>query len=192
SCARGQRDLRLLSRLVVDPFAEQENAEAGGIPVHYPVPLVDSDGNVFILHKGGTYVSCDPPGSGQPAPCGRDPRNIAGQTWSVRALRWQHGQLVPAWSFTSDWKPGALVGEPMFQPAMSGDSVYVPGAGGTVFQLAKGSGHVLRRINPFGDTIDPQTFVTGGLTLDARGTLFYNILRSEGVDAHGWLVRATR
>src|SRR5262249_53592094 len=83
SCARGQRDLRLLTRMVVDPFAEQENAEAGGIPVHYPVPLVDSDGNVFILHKGGTYVSCDPPGSGQPAPCGRDPRNIAGQTWSV-------------------------------------------------------------------------------------------------------------
>ena len=61
-CARGQRDLRLLSRMVLDPFAEQETADNfGALTGHFPVPLVDGDGNVFVLRKGGSYVSCDPP-----------------------------------------------------------------------------------------------------------------------------------
>src|SRR5262245_1799260 len=64
-CGRGPSNPRLISRIVVDPFAAQEVAEVSAIPVHYPVPLVDNDGNVFALKKGGTYVSCDPPGSGQ-------------------------------------------------------------------------------------------------------------------------------
>jgi len=196
TCARGQRDLRLLARFVVDPFAEQEDAENFGLPVHFPAPLVDGDGNVFVLRKGGSYVSCDPPGSGQPAPCGLDPENITRQTWSVQAMRWQHDRLVPTWTFTSDWKPSSGF-ETLFQSAMSEDFVYVPGAGGTVFQLAKSSGRVVRRINPFGNTVDPAAFASGGLTLDAHGTLFYNVLRTEPApngleDGHGWLVRVAR
>jgi hypothetical protein len=195
-CVPGQRDLQLLARVVVDPFAEQEAAESssgGYIPVHLPAPLVDGDGNVFALRKGGSYVNCDPPGSGQPAPCGNVPGNLERQTWSVQALRWQHGQLVPKWTFTSDWKPGKVTGkESLFQSAMSDDFIYVPGAGGTVFQLAKGSGRVVARINPFGDIVDPVAFASGGLTLDARGTLYYNVVRSEGDDGHGWLVRVTK
>src|SRR4051794_15543993 len=72
TCARGQRDLRMLARVVVDPFAEKEAAESqsgGYIPVHLPTPLADGDGNVFVLRKGGEYVNCDPPHSGVPAPC---------------------------------------------------------------------------------------------------------------------------
>src|SRR4051812_41621170 len=60
-CGRGPSNPRLLTRMVVDPFAAQEAAEVAGIPVHYPVPLVDNDGNVFVLRKGGSFVSCDPP-----------------------------------------------------------------------------------------------------------------------------------
>jgi outer membrane protein assembly factor BamB len=196
-CTRGQRDLRLLTRMVVDPFAEQEEAENFSIPVHFPVPLVDGDGNVFVLRKGGSYVNCDPPGSGEPAPCGFDLGNLNRQTWSVQALRWQHDRLVPAWTFTSDWKPSFIGIEGLFQSAMSKDFLYVPGAGGTVFQLAKSSGRVVARINPFGHTVDPSAFVGGGLTLDTHGTLFYNVLRRELTpdgeqDAHGWLVRVKR
>ncbi len=196
-CVRGQHDLRLLARTVVDPFAEQEIAEGGALPLHVPVPLVDGDGNVFVLRKGGSYVNCDPPGSGEPAPCGFDPENLKRQTWSVRALHWRHDRLVQSWTFTSDWKPSVIGIEGLFQAAMSKDSVYVPGAGGTVFQLAKDSGRVVRRINPFGHTIDPAAFTSSALTLDAHGTLFYNALRSETtpsgrVDGHGWLVRVTR
>jgi outer membrane protein assembly factor BamB len=201
SCAAGQRDLRLLAHVVVDPFAEKEAGESqfgGYIPVHLPTPLVDGDGNVFVLRKGGSYVSCDSPGSGVPAPCGLALGNLQRQTWSVQASHWQHDRLVPSWSFTSDWKPSAIVGkESLFQSAMSGDSVYVPGAGGTVFQLAKNSGRVIRRINPFGDTVDPAAFASGGLTLDTHGTLFFNVVRSEPTpggldDVHGWLMRVAR
>jgi hypothetical protein len=75
-------------------------------------------------------------------------------------------------------------------PLVAGDSVYVPGAGGTVFQLAKGNGTVVRRINPFGQTVDPQAFVSGGLSVDARGALLYNVIRLEPgpdgrTDGHG-------
>ncbi|RSM40278.1 hypothetical protein DMB66_57375 [Actinoplanes sp. ATCC 53533] len=191
----------MLARMVVDPFAEQEAGESqsgGYIPVHLPTPLVDGDGNVFVLRKGGSYVSCDSPGSGVPAPCGRDMGNLERQTWSVQALRWHHDRLVPTWSFTSDWKPSRIVGrESLFQSAMSKDFVYVPGAGGTVFQLAKSSGRVVHRINPFGGTVDPAAFASGGLTLDQHGTLFYNVVRNEPTpgglaDVHGWLVRVAR
>src|SRR5436305_5669492 len=98
TCARGQRDLRMLARVVVDPFAEREAAESqfgGYIPVHLPTPLADGDGNVFVVRKGGDYVNCDPPRSGVPAPCGTSIGNIERQTWSVQALRWQRDRLVP-------------------------------------------------------------------------------------------------
>lgn len=201
SCVDGQRDLGLLASMVVDPFAPQEAAEAtpsgNYIPVHLPAPLTDAEGNVFVLRKGGSYVSCSPPGSGTPAPCGTDMGNLQRETWSVQAMRWQHGQLVPTWTFTSDWKPSAIfLDEGLFQSAMSKDFLYVPGAGGTVFQLAKDTGRVIRRINPFGSAIDPAAFASGGLTVDAHGALLYNVVKSETTsglpDGHGWLVRATR
>ena len=200
SCARGQRGLRMLAHVVVDPFAEQEAAESQSgsyIPVHLPTPLADGAGNVFVLRKGGEYVSCDPPRSGVPAPCGNTIGNLERETWSVQALRWRGEELLPAWTFTSDWQPSRVFGkESLFQPAMSGDSVYVPGGGGTVLQVAKSDGRVVRRFNPFGGTVDPSAFTSGGLTLDAQGTLFYNVLKPEQTpgapdDVHGWLVRVS-
>jgi hypothetical protein len=54
----------------------------------------------------------------------------------------------------------------------------------------------VRRINPFGTTIDPLTFVSGGLTVDRSGTLLYNVIKSEvtatGPDAHSWLVKVSK
>jgi outer membrane protein assembly factor BamB len=198
SCAPGVGELRLLARMVVDPFAPALDRETGGgVPVHYPVPLIDGDGTVFVLRKGGSFVSCDPPGSGEPAPCGLHRDNLNRMTWSVQALRWRHDRLVPAWRFTSDWKPTQMFSEALFQSALGGDHVFVPGAGGTVFQLDKSTGRVVRRINPFGPGIDPNTFVGGGLTVDGRGRLLYNAITVEPVPnrlprARGWLVRAGR
>lgn len=183
-CGRGPSDPRLLTHMVLDPFAAQEAAEVGAIPVHYPVPLVDDDGNVFVLRKGGSYVSCDPPGSGQPAPCGLDPANIARMTWSILAMRWQHGELVPRWTYTSDWKPVPTASETLFQPAMGRDALYVPGAGGSVIQLDKDSGRVVRRIDRF----DSSAYVAGGLTVDQHGSLLYNVV-SPGTGS--WLVRVS-
>jgi hypothetical protein len=188
SCAAGQRGLRLLTQLVVDPFAAQEAAEnRGALAVRYPAPLLDSEGDVFMLQKAGKYISCDPPGSGQPAPCGSD--SIDQQIWTLRGLRWQGGQLAPQWTFTSDYKPFPGTREPLFQPAMAGRFLYVPGAGGTVFEVDKYSGQALRRINPFGNTVDGSTYVTGGVTVDDAGNLYYNVVKLEPPDAHSWLVK---
>src|SRR5262245_24530383 len=183
SCVAGQRGLRLLEQFTVDPFAAQEAAENfGALAVSYPAPLLDEDSNVFMLQKAGTYVSCDPPGSGLPAGCGFG--SINQQVWTERALQWQHGQLVPTWTFTSDYKPLPGTFDGLFQAALSGRYLYVPGAGGTVFQVDKRTGTALRRINPFGAGVDPSTYITGGLTVDGAGNLYYNTVRIEGADAH--------
>jgi hypothetical protein len=175
SCVAGQQGLRLLTQMVVDPFAGQEAAENGGaLAVRYPAPLLDSDGGVFMLQKAGKYVSCDPPGSGRPAPCGFD--SINQQIWTLRGLRWQDGQLAPRWTFTSDYKPLPGTRDGLFQSAMAGRFLYVPGAGGTVFQVDKLSGGAIRRINPFGDVVDGSTYVSGGLTVNDASNVYYNVV----------------
>ncbi|HKA89241.1 MAG TPA: hypothetical protein VKE22_16355, partial [Haliangiales bacterium] len=190
-CVDGQHDLRMLVRLTVDRFAAQETAETGGqLLVHYPAPLVDEDGNVFVMEKAGTYTSCDPPGSGQPAPCGR--ASQATEIWMQRAYEWRDGELVPQWTFASDWKPIPTPWEPMFQAAIAGRFIYIPGAGGTVFQVDKRNGSTVRRINPFGTTIDPFTWVSGGITVDGAGNIYYNVIKGEPTDARSWLVRVSR
>jgi hypothetical protein len=102
ACGSGQDARRELAHLTIDPFVVQEQAESSGdLLTHYQVPLLDADGGVFVLQKKGTYVSCNPPGSGEPAPCG--PAAWQNLTWSERALVWTRGHLVDRWTFASDW-----------------------------------------------------------------------------------------
>jgi outer membrane protein assembly factor BamB len=187
----------IVAQVVQDPFTTQEAGEAhGDLLLHYAVPLMDETG-IYLVSKSGSYVSCSPPGSGQPAPCGVDARNL--QVWNVRKMAWRSGVFSEVWTFASDWKPepdaGGLSGwEPVFQPALAGGFVYVPGAGGSVFRLDRSTGNRIARVSPFG-TVDPVTFVAGGLAADAFGNVFYNAIRlkpqnpwdSDVVGA--WLVR---
>ena len=196
ACSVGQDAARELGHVVVDPFADQEIAETGeAIFAHYQVPLVDDDGNVFVMQKAGTYLSCDPPGSGEPFPCGDDARNL--QIWTEKAMRWHHGNLVDRWTFFSDWKPLPNRFEPMFQPALSRRFLYVPGAGGSVYKVDKDSGLVQARIKPFGPTIDPSIYVSGGLTTDEDGNVYYNVIKVNAADPiasdvdGAWLVKVT-
>src|SRR5215472_12824826 len=134
-----QHDLRSVCR--------KEQAENGGeLLAHYQAPLTHGQ-DVFMEFISGTYVSCNPPGAYTPFPCGND--NWFNQVWNEKRLHWENGQLVEKWSFASDWKPepdagGSLGGwQPVFHAALTNDSVWVPGAGGTVFRLAMGSETVL-------------------------------------------------
>src|SRR5204863_2685412 len=107
---------------------------------------------------------------GSPAPCG--PAAWSQQAWNVKRLRWAGPLLVIGWTFATDWKPVPnqldLAGwEPVFHPALSGDFVYVPGAGGTVWRISRDTG-ASASLNPFG-TIDPLTFVAGPVTIDTNG-----------------------
>jgi hypothetical protein len=197
SCAVGQDPDRILNRIVYDPFEFRELTESGGVLfVHYPVPLTDDAGDYFMLQKGGSYTLCDSPGSGTPFPCGNDPANVAQQTWSeTKYLRRADGQYQTLWTFHSDWKPfPVFLWEPMFQPALAGALLYVPGDGGTVWQVDAASAHgtAIRRINPFA-TIDPNTYVTSGITVDAAGSVYWNVIRldpSTGL-RHGLLVKSS-
>ena len=182
SAASGQPPASLLADVVYDPFVAQEKAEANHeLLVHYAVPLLEGS-SVYMEFKSGSYVSCDPPGSGTPAPCGPDAWGT--QTWNVKKLVWEKGALVEAWNFASDWKPEPAGGglsnwEPVFHPALAGEFVYAPGYGGTVFQLSKVTGRVVARINPFGGDLAPEAFVAGGLASDRSGNVYYNAIRLD-------------
>jgi outer membrane protein assembly factor BamB len=95
---------------------------------------------------------------------------------------------VPRWTFTSDWKPLPGTRDGLFQAAVTARFLYVPGAGGTVFQVDKQTGTAVRRINPFGGAVDPSRHITGGLTVDQVGNLYYNVV-AAGADAASWLVK---
>ena len=187
----------VLADFVYDPFVPLAQAESGGdLLAHYPVPLVDG-ADVYMERKTGEYVSCSPPGSGVPAPCGPDAWDR--QIWNVVKLSWRSGALVPVWTFASDWKPMADQGhlggwEPVFHPALAGGFLWVPGAGGSVFRvdLATGAG---TRISPFSrGAPDPSIFVAGGLAAGPVGEIYYDAIRLDTsapwrADALGaWLV----
>lgn len=187
----------ILADFVYDPFVPQATREAGGnLVAHYPVPLLDGP-DVYMSSKTGRYVSCDPPGSRKPFPCGPDAWDQ--QIWNMQKLRWTDGALRPVWRFPSDWKPepdsgGGLAGwEPVFHAVLAGNFLYVPGRGGSVFRVEKETGAAVR-ISPFG-AVDSQIFVAGGLAADAAGNVYYNAIALEVNDPWhrdsrgGWLVQ---
>lgn len=180
--AVGQPLQVILSEVVYDPFAELKKAESDGdLLAHYAVPLVEGD-SVYMTFEAGSYA-----GFG----------NWASEAWQVRKLRWVNGQLQTEWTFDSDWKPLPLdltAWQSVFLPAMSGDSIWVPGAGGTVFRVSKSTGAALARVNPF-PTVDPTQYVVGGIGVGPDGSAFYNTfgLDSGNVSApvRPWLVRVS-
>ncbi len=193
----GQRIDRILSNIVYDPFVSKEQAEEDGeLLAHYQVPLLDGR-DVFMEFKTGRYISCNPPGSNTPGPgdtvCGPEAWNT--QIWNQRRLHWVGGQLVEKWNFQTDWKPepAEFVGEwePVYHAALANGHVYDPGFGGTIFKLNRGDGKVVARINPFGTTIDPNTFVAGPLSADANGNVYYNALHVTKLNRFAFRVTAS-
>jgi outer membrane protein assembly factor BamB len=175
--------LHLLSDITYDPFVAKEQAEANGdLFVHYQVPLVDGD-DVYMEFKSGQFVS---------------PEQWETQTWSIHGLRWQNGALVDRWSAVTDWKPvpgsSIVEFEPVFHAVLANGSVYMPASGGTLLQLDRNDGHVIRRVNPFA-TVDPNTYVSGVPAADTAGNIYYGAFRFDAAgplekDITGaWLVR---
>ena len=204
--AVGQNPKVKLARFTYDPFVSQEKAEESGhLLAHYQVPLVDGD-SVFLEYKTGKYVSCDPPGSGQPYPCGPDDWNT--EIWNERAFTWKDGKLTEVWNFQSDWKPepntdagghlkdGLWGWEPVFHGALWNGNVFVPGSGGTVYKIAETNGKTIAHFNPF-STVDPNRFVSGPLTIDPLGNVYYNVIDLNAQNPwstnviNSWLVKIT-
>ena len=184
-----------LADIVYDPFVTDEKAEnkpVFGAPVlsaHYQSTLIDDDSSFYMVQKTGTYPSCHPRGEwALGVTCGPNAWNQL--NWNVVRYDWKLGKAKARWIYSTDWKPvpnatnvlqgfvGLIGWEPVFHPALVGQHLYVPGAGGTIWKVDKRTGKVESQINPFsGMNVDPaNTFVSGPLTIDENGNVYYNVI----------------
>lgn len=193
-CVTGQTPKRVLAKIQVDPFGWQETSADGDLRVHYQVPLVVGE-DVYLLAKTGTYTApCDQPDGGEQG-C----YAWSSQVWTESRYHWSGGTLKPDWTVTSDWKPvpsELASAEPLFQPVVANDALYLPAASGTLLKVDRKSGAELARLDPFGGAADPDTYVSGPLVADASGNVYYNALKLDHDrpvlgEAQGWLVRVT-
>jgi outer membrane protein assembly factor BamB len=182
--AAAQPLMRLLADIQYDPFVDQEQAATGGdLFIHYQVPLVDGD-DVFMEFKSGVFSVW---------PIWQT------ESWSIHRLHWENGVLADTWTAPSDWKPVPAASndswEPVFHAILANGFLYEPGAGGTLLQFDRASGALVRRINPFGATVDANTYVAGVPAADPAGNVYYTAMKLNGAapwssDVRGaWLVR---
>ena len=164
-----------------DPFVEQMKIDGDGdLLAHYAPPLLDETG-VYMVFKSGVYQ-----GFGQ----------WSTLIWSVKKLQWIAGSLQVVWTFDSDWKPAPIevaAWEPIFLPALGGDSVYVPGLGATVHRVSKETGAEIGVWNPFPD-VDPNRYLVGGVVIGPDGGLVYDAVGFAADDPRhpisgAWLVK---
>ena len=185
----GQPLNRNIVNLIYDFNVAAEQADpnaAGGLLVHYQVPLVDGN-DAYIESKDGTYSNS----------------TYSTQKWHQNKYSWQGGTLVKQWTFNTDWfAPGSssLFWEPVYHAALANGFLYDPGQGGTIFKINKSTGAVVKRINPFGTTINPNTFTASPITVDSSGNLYYNVVQVTQNNPTGfltddvvgsWLVKVT-
>ena len=185
----GQPLNRNIVNLIYDFNIDAEKADpnaTGDLLVHYQVPLVDGN-DVFIESKDGTYSNS----------------TYSTQQWHQNKYSWQGGNLVKVWTFNTDWfAPGStnLFWEPVYHAALANGFLYDPGKGGTIFKINKSTGAVVKRINPFGTTVDANTFTASPLSVDANGNIYYNVIQiTQNTDTgfllddvvNSWLVKVT-
>ena len=185
----GQPLNRNIVNIIYDFNVAAEQADpnnAGGLLVHYQVPLIDGN-DAYIESKDGTYSNS----------------TYSTQKWHQNKYSWQGGTLVKQWTFNTDWfAPGssALFWEPVYHAALANGFLYDPGQGGTIFKINKSTGAVVKRINPFGTTINPNTFTASPITVDSSGNLYYNVVQVTQNNPTGfltddvvgsWLVKVT-
>ena len=208
ACVAGQSLNRALATFTFDPFVPLEQAENNGdLSAHFQSPLI-AGGDVYMVLKGGTYVSCQSlvdsngntyRGLSDGGLCGN--AGWGSLSWSEAHLQWGDGGLTQTWAYASDWKPQHVLSswEPVFHPVIAGGYLYLPGFGGTIHKVDRFTGRRVTVINPLpaadgGSALDSNTFVSGPLTADTSGNILYNVVRTSAVDpfygdASGWLVR---
>jgi hypothetical protein len=220
SCGVGQIPTQTLDDITYDPFADQVAADNFGIVVHYQVPLIVGD-DLYAELKTGSYIPCDPPGSGLPDGCGAASQNL--EVWNeVHYKIGANGKLTQDWTFVSDWKPEPPYGfEPVFHAVVVGPFIYVPGANGSVYKIDRKHGNVIAQLAKVASAASPaltasaqskskskskspsavtvpvgDTYVAGPISADAKGNIYFNQLtmvhgQEWAQDATGVLVKIT-
>ncbi|MBZ5509219.1 MAG: hypothetical protein LAO78_27480 [Acidobacteriia bacterium] len=155
-----------LVNIIYDFNVAQEQADPnadGGLLVHYQVPLIDGN-DVYIESKAGTYSN----------------NTYSTQTWHQNKYTWQGSNFVKVWTFDTDWYAAGSSNdfwEPVYHAVLANGFLYDPGKGGTIFKINKSTGAVVKRINPFGTTIDGNTYTASPLSADAQGNIYYNVVQ---------------
>lgn len=175
----GQAVAHQLTSMTYDPFVSQEQAASNGeLVVHYQAPITDGP-DVYMMVKTGSYTG---------------PNSWTSETWNEQRLSWVNGTLTNIWTFQSDWKPepngNDLVGwEPVFHAVDANGFIYVPGAGGTIYKVNKTDGTSASHINPFmaiGGFDAADTYVSGPLTADSQGNIYYNVIELAPAARGDW------
>lgn len=187
----GQSLNQNLVDVLYDTLVEEEMAgtlEFGDVPLllaHFQTPLIDGD-DVYMMYKSGDY----------------DIRQFNTQDWAETKYTWNasHTALEEEWRFDTDWKAvgGIFTNwENVFHPALTDKSLYVPGAGGSVFRVNKKTGKG-KRIEPFGGPLNPKRHIISPITVDREGSLYYSVIELEddvninaGDIKGAWLVKIT-
>lgn len=212
----GQSVAHQLVDVVYDPFVPQEQAEslpvfgAADLVAHFQATITDGN-DVYMMMKSGHYSPCNPAGDwANGTACG--PNAWQSMMWNETRFTWENGQLKQIWTFMSDWKPepnatnfntgfSGLGGwEPVFHAVDANNFIYVPGAGGSVWKVEKVGGTSSAHIMPPLSGLNTNTataFVSGPLTADSTGNIFYNViaLANQGSPwdvedvAGAWLVK---
>ena len=195
-CIRGQSPAKVLASVAVDPFGSQETAAASGdLLVHYQVPIIVGN-DVYVLAKTGSFTPpCDQPDGGGELAC----YAWSSQVWTESRYHWSGGKLIADWTVTSNWKPVPsefATSEPTFQPVVAGAALYLPDAAGTLLKVDRLSGATLAHLDPFNGAADPDRYVSGPLSTDSAGNVYYNVLKLDHDqpylgDSKAWLVRVT-
>lgn len=146
-----------------DPFVSAEfPGTSSSLGVHYMTPLTYGDA-MFMEVKSGAYSTT----------------TYSTQVWGVVLFEWVNGAFVQRWQVNTDWKAvggTADFWEPVFHGALANGFLYVPGAKGTILKLDEGSGAVVSRITPDASW-DANTYVVSPLTVDAKGRVYFTVLR---------------
>src|SRR5712691_4035027 len=177
----GQTGSNILANIIYDPFTQKEQQgpyAAGDLLVHYQTPLIAGN-DVFMECKTGQFSNI---------------KNWQMQTWCEQKFTWVNGQLAPQWTHISDWKPVPFSPdkdgpgwEAVYHAVLTKQAICVPGFGGSVSHLDRDTG-TGPQINPFGTTLDPNTYVVGPLSADSAGNIYYNVMQLDGTAKDPWLV----
>lgn len=182
----------VVATIVQDVDADAWTEEAGFYQNHAPQVLTFDDFVVVPTHDGFTSVF-----------------DRTTDRYHVQTYQWDAaGKLRTRWRADSTWQPVDSIRSfggwtngyaQLFQPAIAGRHVWVPGAAGTIQKFNLDAGYLERTVNPFaGGTFDgdARTIVNSALTVGKFGDVYYTVVAwsltpvpSRGEDPRGaWLV----
>jgi hypothetical protein len=180
---------RIVAKIAgLDRFVSQERADArargwsGALLARQMTPLTVGE-QVYVDFKSG-YTACADVAPGEP--CSSSAWDSV--TRQVRSYSWIGDQLSsePDWVYISSWVPPTRhfveEWEPLFQPAIYGDFIYIPEANGRVAKVRRTDGvRVHLYDNPDGLDGFPQFDyrVSSPITAAPNGDIFYSAISTD-------------